>query len=136
MPVEARIRQNCIRNIFGRFLFQSQRTSTVDEKSDLHCMSFEEVVAQPFTDEQQPSLQNKMRNNNIVVEVTIGDRESKSIELDPNKIAQGKYICVVVSCKDCMKPRCMYSITASNTMKPNHADEVSEPTIIPCMCYR
>ena len=106
---------------------QATNTSTA-EKSDLHYMSFEEAVTKPFTDEHQPSLQNRRRNNNIVGEVTIGARESKSLESNQNKISQGKYIRGVVSYKDCMKPRCLYSITAPNSMKPNHADGVVEPT--------
>ncbi len=61
-------------------------TSTV-EKSELHYMSFEEAVTKPFTDdENQPSLQNRRRNNNMVGEVAIGARKSRSIELDQNKI--------------------------------------------------
>ena len=61
---------------------QATNTSTVVEKSDLHYMSFKEAVTKPFTDEHQPSLQKKRRNNNIVGEVAIGARESRSLESD------------------------------------------------------
>ena len=81
------------------------KPSNIAGKSDLHYMSFEEAVAQPFTDKHQPSLQKRRRNNNSVGEVTIGARESRSIESDQNKITQGRYIRGVVSCKDCTKPR-------------------------------
>ncbi len=59
-------------------------------KTDIHYMSFEEAIAHPFTDEHKPSLQNRRRNNDIVGEVTIGARESRSIDSDQNKITQGK----------------------------------------------
>jgi hypothetical protein len=39
---------------------------TVKKAADLHYMSFEEAVTKSFTDEHQPSLQNRRRNNNIV----------------------------------------------------------------------
>ena len=106
---------------------QATNTSTVVEKSDLHYMSFEEAVTKPFTDEHQPSLQKKRRNNNIVGEVAIGARESRSLESDQNKIIQGKFIRGLVSYKDCMKPRCLYYITAPNSMKPNLVDGAMEP---------
>ena len=100
---------------------QAKNTST-DEKSDLHYISFEEAITKPFTDEHQPSLQNRRRNNNIVGEV-------KSLESNQNKNTQGKFTRGVVSYKDCMKPRrWLYSITAPNRMKPNPADGAVEPT--------
>jgi hypothetical protein len=108
-------------------------------KTDLHYMSFEEAITQAFTDEHQASLRNRRRDNNVVGEVTIGARESRSIESDQNKITQGKNIRGVVTCKECMKPRCLlYSITATNRMKPNPADGVEEPTkeaILLCRTY-
>jgi hypothetical protein len=56
-------------------------TSTA-EKFDIHYVSFEEAVTQPFTDDHQPTLQSMRRSNNIAREVTIGARESKSVESD------------------------------------------------------
>ena len=67
------------------------KTRSTAEKSYVHYMSFEEAVTQPFTDEHQPSLQSKRRNNNNVGKVSIfGARERRSIESDQNKITQGK----------------------------------------------
>jgi hypothetical protein len=62
-------------------------------KPDLHYMSFKEVLTQLFTDEHEPFLQNRRRNNNIMgEEVTIGAKESRSMHSNRNKIKQGKYI--------------------------------------------
>ena len=60
--------------------------------------------------------------------VTIGGREMRTAtESDNlNKITKGKYIHGVVSCKDCMKPRCIYSVTSPNKMKPHPTDGASE----------
>ena len=65
------------------------KLTSIVGKSDLYCMSFEEAVTHPFTDEHQLSLRNRRRNNNIVAEVSIGARESKSIESDQNKSRKG-----------------------------------------------
>ena len=59
----------------------------------------------------------------------MGEQESRSMESDnQNKITHGKYIRGVVPCKDCMKPRYLYSFTSPNKMKPNPVDGAIEPT--------
>jgi len=107
------------------------KPSSIAGKPGLHYMSFEEAVKLPFTDEHQPSLQNRRRNKNVVMGggVSIGGREMRTApESDRfNKITQGKYIRGVVSCKDCMKPRCIYSVTSPNNMKPHPTDGASQP---------
>ena len=55
--------------------------------SDLHYMSFEEAVKHPFSDEHQPSLQNRRRTNNKAMGgVAVHGRESNmSSESEQNK---------------------------------------------------
>jgi hypothetical protein len=86
-----------------------------------HYMSFDEAVKRSFTYEHRPSLQNRRRNNNTVVDggVSLGEREIKaSSEAETNKVTQGKFIRGVVSCKTCMGTRCLYFVISPNRMKP------------------
>jgi hypothetical protein len=99
--------------------------------SDPHYMTFDEAVKHPFTDVHKPSLQNRRRNNNTVVggNVSLGEREIRtSSEAETNKVTQGKCIRDIVSCKDCMKPRCLYSAILPNRMKPAACNGDPEPT--------
>jgi hypothetical protein len=106
------------------------KPSHIEGKHDLQYMSLEEAVKQPFTDKRQPSLINRRQNNNVATgEVFMDGRESRSTESNnQNKITQGKYVRGLVSCKDCMKPRCLYSFTSPNRMKPIHVDGAIVPT--------
>jgi hypothetical protein len=55
--------------------------------AELHYMSFEEAMLQPFSDEHHPSLQiHKKANNLIVGDVTLGDRETRSLASYANTI--------------------------------------------------
>ena len=97
--------------------------------SDLHYMSFEEAVKHPFSDEHQPSLQSRRRDNNVVVgDVVLGSRESRSSETEQSQLTQGKFVRGVVTCRDCMKPRCLYSSTSPCRMKPASINGEPEPT--------
>ena len=59
------------------------KPSHIEGKHDLQYMSLEEAVKQPFSDKRQPSLINRRQNNNVVTgEVSMGERESRSTELD------------------------------------------------------
>ncbi len=107
---------------------------------DLHCMSFEEAVLQPFSDVHQPSFHNRRRNDNLVVgDVALGNRETCYLESEQyNKPAHGRFIREVVNCKDCMKPRCLYSETSPSRMKPvvvNWATELTAHAIRMCREY-
>jgi hypothetical protein len=98
---------------------------------DPHYMTFDEAVKHPFTDEHQPSLQNRMRKNNTAVDgdVSLGERETRtSSEAETNKVTQGKFIRGIDSCKDGMKPRCLYSVISPNRMKPYATIGDPEPT--------
>jgi hypothetical protein len=98
---------------------------------DLRYITCEEVVRHPLTDEHQSSLQNRRRNhNNTVVDggVSLGEREIRSSsEAETHKVTQGKFIRGLVSCKDCMKPRCLYSSTSPCRMKPLASIGDAEP---------
>jgi hypothetical protein len=99
---------------------------------DPHYMSFDEAVKHPFTNEHQPSLKNRRRNNNTVVDggVSLGEREIKtSSEAETNKVTQGKLIRGAVSCKECTKPRCLYSAISPSRMKPPTTIGDPEPTL-------
>ena len=41
---------------------------------------------------------------------------------------QTKFLRGIDKCKDCIKPRCMYSLTSSSKMKPCAINGVAEPT--------
>ena len=87
---------------------------------DPHYMTFDEAVKQPFTYEHQTSLQTSRIKNSIVVygDVSLGERETKtSSKAETNKVTQDKLIRGLVSCKDCTKPRCLYSAISPNRMK-------------------
>jgi hypothetical protein len=97
--------------------------------SDIHYMSLEEAVKHPFSDEHQPSLQNRRRGNNGAVgDVALGNRELRSSELEQNQLTQGKFVRRVVTCRDCMKPRCLYSSTSPCRMKPASINGEPAPT--------
>jgi len=97
--------------------------------ADLYYMSFEEAALHPFSEEHQPSLQNRRRDNNIVIgDVTLGDREPRSSALDANKITRQKFFRGVVKCKDRTRPRYLYFLTSPNRMKPALVDGEAEPT--------
>ena len=105
--------------------------SSVAGNTDLHYMSFEEAVLHPYSDMHQPSLQNRRRNDNLAIGgVALGDREPRSAPENEqnNKLAQARFIRGVVHCKDCMKPRCLYSETSPSRMKPVVVNGATEPT--------
>ena len=55
-------------------------------RSDLRYMSFEEAMLQPISDEYQPSLQNRRRDNNLIVGYAIVvNREPSSFESEQSK---------------------------------------------------
>jgi hypothetical protein len=96
---------------------------------DLYYMPFEDAILHPFIDEHQPSLQNRRRvNNSHIGGVVLGNREKRSPELDPNKLTQGKLVHGVVTCKNCMTPKVLYSVTAPNLMKPPATIGDADPT--------
>ena len=107
------------------------KPSSIEGRPDLNCMSLEEAVKHPSIDKHQSSLINRRFINNVMNgEVSIVERESMSSESDTqNKITQGKYIREVISCKGCMKPRCLYSFISPNRMKPSHVDGATEPNL-------
>ncbi len=75
----------------------------VPKPQDIHYMSLEEAVNHPFSDEHQPSLQNRRRGNNgDAGDVALGNRELRSSNLEQNQLTQGKFVRGVVTCRDCM----------------------------------
>jgi len=61
---------------------------------------------------------------------TLGDQEPRLSASEANKITHQKFFRgVVVKCKDCMKPRCLYSLTSPNRMKPHAVQGEAEPTV-------
>eukprot|EP00873_Tetraselmis_striata_P035596 jgi/Tetstr1/455860/TSEL_042649.t1 len=48
---------------------------------------------------------------------TAQKEDMATTELAPN-LLKGKYVGGVVTCKDCMRPRCMYSLTHPRNMEP------------------
>ena len=63
----------------------------------------------------------------MVMFLLVSGRSEQSSEAETNKVTQGKFIRGVVKCKDCMKPRCLYSAIAPNRMKPEAAIGDPEP---------
>jgi len=106
---------------------------------DLHFMTFEEAVKHPLTDDHQPCLQNRRRNSNAMVDggVSLGKREIRSSsETESHKVTQGKYIRGLVSCKNYMKPRCLYSFISPSRMKPRQDIGEAEPTVEAIRLFR
>jgi len=70
---------------------------------DLYYMPFEDAILHPFTDEHQPSLQNRRRvNNSTIGGVALAYRETRSAaKSDQNKLTQGRLVRGAVTCKDC-----------------------------------
>jgi len=94
-------------------------------------MTFDEAAKHPFTYEHRPFPQNRKRNNYTVVDgdVYLGEREIKTnSEAETNKVTQGKFIRGIISCKDCMKLRCLYSAISFNMIKPHAAIGYPETT--------
>jgi len=84
---------------------------------------------QPFSDEHQPSLQIRRKVNNLIVgDVTLCYRESRSSASDENKVTHQKFLRGVLKCRDCMKLRCLYSLTLPSRMKPPAVQGEAEPT--------
>lgn len=91
------------------------------QSSELHYMPFEEAVGQPFTDQHQPSAKrsaqstHNMRRSNGVVNAT---RELAVADGTKLALLQARCVRGVVHCRDCMKPRCLYSKRALHLMTP------------------
>jgi len=69
--------------------------------ADFRCMSFEEAVLQPFSDERQPSLLNRRKVNNLIVgNVALGDRQPRSSVSGANKVTHQNFLRGVVTCRD------------------------------------
>jgi len=98
-------------------------------RSNLHYVSFEEAVMQPFSDEHQPSLKIRRREENLSRDVALGSRDTRATEAEQNKLTQSNFTRGVVKCKDCMKPRCLYSVTSPSMIKPASMNASPEPTV-------
>ena len=95
----------------------------------IHDMSFEEAAMQSFSDEQQPSFQIRRREESLSGDVALGSRDIRATEAEQNKLTENKIIRGVVKCKDCMKPRCLYSVTSPSMIKPASMNASPEPTV-------
>ena len=95
---------------------------------DLHYMSMEQASQQPFTDEHQPSVKHRAANRSrgaATGGVAIANRGSRSGQ---NKMYHSNYVRGVVECKDCLKPRVLFSLTAPSRMVPCAEEGESAPT--------
>ena len=99
---------------------QQASTGTV---RDLHYITLEQAMTRQFTAEHQPSLMNRKaaRASNAHAGVFLAGRETRN-DSSENKTTQAKYVRGVVECKECMKPRCIYSTNAPARMKPPGID--------------
>eukprot|EP00873_Tetraselmis_striata_P001580 jgi/Tetstr1/421844/TSEL_012744.t1 len=52
------------------------------------------------------------------MQLTAQKEDMATTELAPNLLIKGKYVRGVVTCKDCMRPRCLYSLTHPRNMEP------------------
>jgi len=97
---------------------------------DLHYMPFEDEILHPFTVEHQSSLHYRRRvNNSAIGSVAHGNRETMyAPKSDQNKLAQGRLVRGDFTCKDYLKPRCIYSATAPSRMKTPTAIGDADPT--------
>ena len=85
---------------------------------DLHNMSLKEAMEYPFTVEHQPSLIFKRtRSTNSTTHegvALVGRDTNESGDSARSKAFLARYVRGVVACKECMEPRCLYSIEAFN----------------------
>ena len=102
-------------------------------RGDLHYMSLDEAVKLPFTDEHQPS---KMKNARtyVVLEDGVAVRAASASkngdegsELCPPGLLVGQNVRGVVFCKECEKPRCIFSKRAPQLLEPATTDSEARP---------
>ena len=87
----------------------------------------------PFTAEHQPSLvirSARSRNTTVVGGVALVGREklTPADASHANMTFRGNHVRGVVACKECLKPRCLFSMDAPNRMKPAPSIHGIEPT--------
>jgi hypothetical protein len=107
---------------------------------DLHYMTLDEAMKMPFTAEHQPSLEvRRARSQNTTAHdgVALAGRERSTVDATRAKTLVVNHVRGVVECKDCMKPRCLFSVVAPNRMKPASIDgrEPSNDEIKACREY-
>ena len=89
-------------------------------------MSLDEAVKQQFTDSHQPSLAARARHGTKPAKAKLAQdvmvMSSEGSELCPVKLMRPPLVRGVVTCADCMRPRCLYSQRAPQLMKPAELD--------------
>eukprot|EP00873_Tetraselmis_striata_P001254 jgi/Tetstr1/421518/TSEL_012465.t1 len=70
----------------------------------------------------QPTFIQRQQQKGLIcvgdgMQLTAQKEDMATTELAPN-LLKGKYVRGVVTCKDCMRPRCMYSLTHPRNMEP------------------
>ena len=100
-----------------------------------------------FTDKHQPSLEHKQRAK-IASTITSTSSSSQAVVLASrgssrgssghHKLCHSNYVRGVVECKDCLKPRVLFSLTSPSRMILAAEDGASEPTpaaVAECRAY-
>ena len=122
------LRSPCLSQHLSVLTFPSKPVPTSGPIGDLHYMSMEQASQKPFTDEHQPSVKHRAANRSrgaATGGVAIANRGSRSGQ---NKMYHSNYVRGVVECKDCLKPRVLFSITAPSRMVPCAEVGESAPT--------
>jgi hypothetical protein len=100
-----------------------------DKSSDLHYLSFADAQVLPFTDKFQPSLEATTLRVAAKKKKTVASKNlgASRCALAPNieklknrtcfKMGVASRVRGVVGCNNCMKPRCIYSLSAVSQMK-------------------
>jgi hypothetical protein len=100
-----------------------------DKSSDLHCLSFEDAQVLSFINKFQPSLEATTLRDAAKKKKTVASRILSALRyaLAPKieelknracfKMGVASRVRGVVGCNNCMKPRCIYSLSAVSQMK-------------------
>ena len=86
-------------------------------EGDLHYLPYLEAIKHPYTNSHQPSLQQgwSEKKAKCGLPITSGPKDSAT-SMAWGLTVRAQYVRAVVECKDCIRPRCMYSVKSTKHM--------------------
>ena len=99
----------------------------VDVGDSIHYMALEEARLHPFSDNHQPSIEQRATTKRKTTAKQLVAAHPRAIEIHgqdvANKLVHRHLARAVVRCADCGKPRVIYSASAPNRMVPPTIDD-------------